>query len=138
MENKYYSSWILTLGYADVLYTVVENYIIVDEALYRVYDDGTLEKTRKEEAGILLPDEGDVLLTVEAYDGCYEPDFGMTTHTWKHTYLCYDGGIQYGYYTVRYEGGILEREPGEYNPGQMDVRFSDLEAVYAGNRRVSG
>lgn len=57
MENKYYSSWILTLGYADVLYTVVENYIIVDEALYRVYDDGTLEKTRKEEAGILLPDE---------------------------------------------------------------------------------
>ena len=52
MENKYYSSWILTLGYADVLYTVVENYIIVDEALYRVYDDGTLEKTRKEEAGI--------------------------------------------------------------------------------------
>lgn len=33
MENKYYSSWILTLGYADVLYTVVENYIIVDEAL---------------------------------------------------------------------------------------------------------
>ena len=48
------------------------------------------------------------------------------------------GGMQYGYYTVRYEGGILEREPGEYNPGQMDVRFSDLEAVYAGNRRVSG
>ena len=151
---------------------------------------------------VRLSDERDVVLTVEAYDGCYEPDFGMTTHTWKHTYLYYDGGMykeyvaaemteeefltyrnaqtvkdkidaqwkqsditaleytyyirqngimhiqcdvqdesggmQYGYYTVRYEGGILEREPGEYNPGQMDVRFSDLEAVYAGNRRVSG
>ena len=35
--------------------------------------------------------EGDVILDVEAYDGMYTPDFGMSMHTWKDTYLYFDG-----------------------------------------------
>ena len=142
---------------------------------------------------VRMTDEGDIVLNVEAYDGMYDPDFGMNTHTWKDTYLFFDGstykeygatkiteeeyltyrnaqavkdkidrelrksdtvsleysyyirkngiihiqcdvhdgeGIQYGYYTVRYEGNELDENPGEYNPGQMETSFSDLEVVY--------
>ncbi len=40
------------------------------------------------------------------------------------------GGISYGYYTVRYEGNVLEKEPGVYNSGRMYPFFSDFEKVY--------
>lgn len=40
------------------------------------------------------------------------------------------GGISYGYYTVRYEGNVLEKEPGVYNPGRMFSSFSNFEKVY--------
>lgn len=136
---------------------------------------------------VRMTEQGDITLTVEAYDGMYDPDYGMTTHTWKDTYLFYDGStykeyeaaeiteneffryqnaqtvkdeidrawsqpdvqsleytyyirnndvlhiqcdvfydsgeVRYGYYTVRYEGNILDKEPGEYNPGQMEPRL---------------
>ncbi len=143
---------------------------------------------------VKMTEEGDIVLNVEAYDGMYDPDFGMNTHTWKDTYLFFDGSdykeygateipeeeyltyqnaktvkdkidrelrkndtvflkysyyirkngimhiqcdvydgdeIQYGYYTVRYEGDVLDENLGEYNPGQMGTSFSDLEVVYA-------
>lgn len=57
VEDAYYSSWVLTPGYADVLYTTIDDYIIVDGTVYMVHDNGMFEKTNKEEAGILLPDE---------------------------------------------------------------------------------
>lgn len=40
------------------------------------------------------------------------------------------GEIQYGYYTVRYEGNKLNTNLGEYTSGQMAASFSDLEVVY--------
>lgn len=40
------------------------------------------------------------------------------------------GGITYGYYTITYEGNVLEKEPGVYNSGRMWPFFSDLEKVY--------
>ena len=40
------------------------------------------------------------------------------------------GEIQYGYYTVRYEGKKLNTNLGEYTSGQMAASFSDLEVVY--------
>lgn len=40
------------------------------------------------------------------------------------------GGISYGYYTVRYEGNVLEKEPGVYNSGRMFSSFSNFEKVY--------
>lgn len=40
------------------------------------------------------------------------------------------GEIQYGYYTVRYEGNKLNNNLGEYTLGQMADSFSDLEVVY--------
>lgn len=143
---------------------------------------------------VRMTDEGDIVLNVEAYDGMYDPEYGMYTHTWKDTYLFYDGSnykeygateisedmfltyenalaikdridgkwmqpdtellkysyyirkngimhiqcdvysdsgeIQYGYYTIRYKGNVLDEEPGEYNLGQMGTSFSDLEVVY--------
>lgn len=141
---------------------------------------------------VRMTEEGDIALTIEDYDGIYDPDYGMTTHTWKDTYLFYDGStyqeyeaaemtekaflscqnaqavkdeidrawdqpdvlsleyayylrdngilhiqcdvqyasgeIQYGYYTVRYEDDVLDKEFGEYNPGQMRTRL-----FYSGN-----
>ncbi len=38
--------------------------------------------------------------------------------------------VQYGYYTVRYEGTVLDEDLGEYNPGQMETSFLELEVVY--------
>lgn len=36
--------------------------------------------------------EGDIVLDIQSYDGRYEADWGIfTTHTWKDTYLYYDG-----------------------------------------------
>ena len=41
---------------------------------------------------ISMNDKGEVLLDVEAYDGTYDPDIGVLIgHTWKDTYLFYDG-----------------------------------------------
>lgn len=57
VKDEYYSSWVLTPAYADVLYTTVDNYMIVDGTVYIVHDNDTFEKTDKEKAGILLPDE---------------------------------------------------------------------------------
>jgi len=41
------------------------------------------------------------------------------------------GSIDYGYYTVRLEGNVLEVGPGAYHPGRMrEGGFSWLETVY--------
>lgn len=40
------------------------------------------------------------------------------------------GEIQYGYYTIRYNGNQLNKDLGEYNLGQMAYSFSDLKVVY--------
>jgi hypothetical protein len=40
------------------------------------------------------------------------------------------GEIQYGYYTVRYEGDKINDDLGEYTSGQMETSFSDLEVFY--------
>lgn len=40
------------------------------------------------------------------------------------------GEIQYGYYTIRYNGNQLNKDLGEYNSGQMAYSFSDLKVVY--------
>lgn len=40
------------------------------------------------------------------------------------------GEIQYGYYTIRYNGNQLNKDLGEYNSGQIAYSFSDLKVVY--------
>ncbi len=156
--------------------------------------DGQIRHLLSDKYGyVRMTDEGDIMLNVEAYDGMYNPDFGMNTHTWKDTYLFFDGNtykeygaakiteqdylafqnaqtvkdkigtemrqsdtisleysyyirkngimhiqcdvqdadaVQYGYYTVRYEGTVLDEDLGEYYPGQMETSFSELEVVY--------
>lgn len=148
-----------------------------------------------EYGSVYMTDKKDIVLSVEAYDGLYDPNIdGLIVHTWKNTYLFFDGSvykeygaieiseeeylefqnaetikekiaeemresntisleyeyfkrsngimhiqcnvhrdsgeIQYGYYTVRYSDNILEDEIGEYNQGQMETNFSNLEVVY--------
>ena len=46
-KNDYYSSWVLTAGYSDVLYSTVENWIVIDENVYVLHSDGELEKIEK-------------------------------------------------------------------------------------------
>ena len=41
---------------------------------------------------VCMTENGDITLDVEAYDGMYDPDIdGMILHTWKNTYLYFDG-----------------------------------------------
>lgn len=41
---------------------------------------------------VRMTEDGDITLDVEAYDGMYDPDTGgMCMHTWKDTYLYFDG-----------------------------------------------
>ena len=77
---------------------------------------------------------GDILLDVEDYDSMFdsfepEDDSDGIMHIQcdvKNEF----GGISYGYYTVRYEGDVLEKELGGYNPGRMYSFFSNFEKVY--------
>lgn len=48
---------------------------------------------------VSMTDGGDITLNVEAYDGMYDPSIGaMILHTWKNTYLFFDGNTykEYG------------------------------------------
>lgn len=40
------------------------------------------------------------------------------------------GDIYYGYYTVRYENNVLDKELGQYHDGCMAPAFSNLEVVF--------
>lgn len=143
---------------------------------------------------VKMTENGDITLTIDAYDGMYDPDIDATmVHTWKDTYLYFDGityreyvaeeltesdyfrftnsrkiktmiadeltqsdttkleysyfirknnivhiqcnvynhsgAIQYGYYTVRCSGHVLDPQLGEYTMGQMASCFSDWDGI---------
>lgn len=40
------------------------------------------------------------------------------------------GSVNYGYYTVRLSGNVLDEQLGEYTEGRMALFFSDLEVTY--------
>ena len=61
-KNDYYSSWVLTAGYSDVLYSTIENWIVIDENVYVLHSDGELEKIEKTQL------EAPALEEIEAYD----------------------------------------------------------------------
>ena len=46
-KTDYYSSWVLTVDYSDVLYSTIENWIVIDENVYILHSDGELEKIEK-------------------------------------------------------------------------------------------
>ena len=50
-KTDYYSSWVLTVDYSDVLYSTVENWIVIDENVYILHSDGELEKIEKTQLG---------------------------------------------------------------------------------------
>lgn len=60
-ECNYYSSWVLTAGYSDVLYSSIENWIIFDDTVYILHDDGELEEIEEMQLEIPLLEE------IEAY-----------------------------------------------------------------------
>ncbi|MDE5597527.1 MAG: hypothetical protein K2J04_06805, partial [Lachnospiraceae bacterium] len=56
-KNDYYSSWVLTAGYSDVLYSTIENWIVIDENIYILHSDGELEKIEKTQLEVPTPEE---------------------------------------------------------------------------------
>ena len=56
-KNDYYSSWVLTAGYSDVLYSTIENWIVVDENTYILHSDGDLEEIEKTQLNIPMLEE---------------------------------------------------------------------------------
>lgn len=56
-RNDYYSSWILTAGYSDVLYSTIENWIVIDENAYILHSDGELEEIERTQLEIPMLEE---------------------------------------------------------------------------------
>lgn len=56
-QKNHYSSAVLDADYPDILYSEDENWILMDEDVYLLHDDKTLEKTDGELPGIPLPEE---------------------------------------------------------------------------------
>ena len=56
-QSNYYSSWILTAGYSDVLYNEIDNWIIMDETVYKMYDNGELVEMEKTQLEVPLPED---------------------------------------------------------------------------------
>ncbi len=61
-KYDYYSSWVLTADYSDVLYSTIENWIVMDENVYFLHSDGELEKIEKTQL------EAPTLEEIEAFD----------------------------------------------------------------------
>lgn len=55
-QSNYYSSWILTAGYSDVLYSKIDNWIIMGETVYKMHDNGELEEMEKTQLEVPLPE----------------------------------------------------------------------------------
>ncbi len=94
-------------------------------------EDGSVKSLVSENWGyVYLNDEGEIVLDVEAYDGYYMADMGFcSTHTWKDTYLYFDGEKYREYGAVmlteeeflgRYENGsdILDEIRGQTETAQ--------------------
>lgn len=56
-QINHYSSWILTEGYSDILYSEIDNWIIMGETAYVMYDNGDLEEILKTQLKIPLLEE---------------------------------------------------------------------------------
>ena len=56
-KNDYYSSWVLTAGYSDVLYSTIENWIITDEDACILHSNGELEKIEKTQLEVPMLEE---------------------------------------------------------------------------------
>lgn len=84
-------------------------------------------------------ENGDIILDVEAYDGMSDPSFGMYCHTWKDTYLYFDGKNYKEYGATK----ITEAEYLSYENAQAikdaiekELRQPDtIELTYAYYRR---
>lgn len=63
-KNDYYSSWVLTADYSDVLYSTIENWIVIDENVYILHSDGELEKIEKTQLEAPALEEIEAGLTV--------------------------------------------------------------------------
>ena len=61
-KNDYYSSWVLTADYSDVLYSTIENWIMIDENVYILHSDSELEKIEKTQL------EAPALEEIEVFD----------------------------------------------------------------------
>lgn len=61
-KTDYYSSWVLTAGYSDVLYSTIENWIVIGENVCILHSDGELEKIEKTQLEVPALEE------IEAFD----------------------------------------------------------------------
>lgn len=56
-QTNHYSSWVLSAGYSDILYSDIENWIITDEMICILHDNGELEEIEEEQLGVPLLEE---------------------------------------------------------------------------------
>ena len=82
-----YSSWMLSAGDSNILYSEIDNWIIMGETVYIMHDNGELEETDKPRLGIPMPEEiaestsysytkiGDVEYEITLYDKVHNEVF---------------------------------------------------------------
>ena len=62
-KNDYYSSWVLTADYSDVLYSTIENWIVIEENVYVLHSHGELERIEKTQLGAPALEEIEAVVT---------------------------------------------------------------------------
>ena len=76
-QSNYYSSWILTDGDPDVLYSEIDNWLIVGETLYIMHDNGELEEMETTKLEVPLPDDFEALYeSLEKFYKCEKAEEG--------------------------------------------------------------
>lgn len=57
VQKNYYSSWLLTAGQQDILFSEVENWVVDNEGVYIIYENNVVEAVEKSQVEFPLPDE---------------------------------------------------------------------------------
>ena len=96
-KYDYYSSWVLTADYSDVLYSTIDNWVVIDENTYILHSDGELEKIEKTQLGAPMLEE--IETYVEGSEEVYakETEFcGINDFEDFHYYLFCNTNISLG------------------------------------------
>ncbi|MDE6386453.1 MAG: hypothetical protein K2L82_01450 [Lachnospiraceae bacterium] len=128
-QTDFYSSYILTAGASDVLYSTVENWILTDNAVYVLHDDGEMEEIEKDEimtaefpkltelADATEPSESSQMPETTEYEALFQQELlflqqGFRQHNVEESYTVYFAEPEQSVDERTYQDMLLEGEDG--------------------------